>query len=71
MVNSHSCTDWHPADIKAALNKKGLTLRDLSREQGLAPNTLSNVFRLRYPKGQRIIAQALGVSPEIIWPSRY
>ncbi|WP_422615632.1 helix-turn-helix domain-containing protein [Photorhabdus hindustanensis] len=24
-----------------------------------------------WPKGERIISNALGVAPEIIWPSRY
>ncbi|WP_162265502.1 helix-turn-helix domain-containing protein, partial [Salmonella enterica] len=25
----------------------------------------------RWPKGERLIAEALGVAPEKIWPSRY
>ncbi|WP_249891443.1 helix-turn-helix domain-containing protein [Mixta hanseatica] len=25
----------------------------------------------RWPKGERLIAEALGVAPEQIWPSRY
>lgn len=63
--------DWHRADVKAALEKKGLTLKALALNEGLAESTLSNVFRVNYPKAQRIIAHALGVAPETIWPSRY
>ncbi|AHB45024.1 DNA-binding protein [Salmonella enterica subsp. enterica serovar Kentucky] len=27
--------DWHRADIKSALEKRGITLRDLSRQAGV------------------------------------
>ncbi|SUG54699.1 transcriptional regulator [Salmonella enterica subsp. diarizonae] len=30
--------DWHRADIKSALEKRGITLRDLSRQAGLSPD---------------------------------
>lgn len=63
--------DWHQADIKAELEKKGMNMSQLSRTAGLAESTLRNVFRVKYPKAQKIIADALGVSPEMIWPSRY
>lgn len=36
--------DWHRADIKSALEKRGITLRDLSRQAGLSPDSLRNVF---------------------------
>ncbi|EDT5506064.1 transcriptional regulator, partial [Salmonella enterica] len=32
--------DWHPADIIAALRKRGTSLAALSREAGLASATL-------------------------------
>ncbi|EME5618970.1 helix-turn-helix domain-containing protein [Escherichia coli] len=63
--------DWHRADIVAALHKRGLTLSQLSRAQGLAARTLSNAFERHYPKAESLIAQALGVTPEEIWPTRY
>ncbi|MFM5244353.1 helix-turn-helix domain-containing protein [Aeromonas caviae] len=63
--------DWHRAYIRAALEVKGFTLRDLSREAGLAEDTLKNALFRPWPKGERIIATAIGVEPEIIWPSRY
>lgn len=63
--------DWHRADIVAALHKRGLSLAQLSRDQGLSSRTLNNAFSQRYPKAERLIAAALGMMPEEIWPSRY
>ncbi|HIC6418418.1 TPA: helix-turn-helix domain-containing protein [Salmonella enterica subsp. enterica serovar Newport] len=64
-------SDWHPADIKAALEKEGTDLSKLSVEHNLSARTLGNALRYKYPKAQRIIAEAIGVKPEDIWPSRY
>lgn len=63
--------DWHPADIIAAIKRKGTSLAALSRASGLASSTLANALKRRWPKGERLIAQAINVSPEEIWPSRY
>lgn len=63
--------DWHRADIKSALEKRGITLRDLSRQAGLSPDSLRNVFTRSWPRAERIIADALGATPQEIWPSRY
>lgn len=63
--------DWHPADIIAGLRKKGTSLSAVSRNAGLASSTLTNALTRRWPKGERLIAEALGVTPEQIWPSRY
>ncbi|ROD80150.1 hypothetical protein C4Z03_027390 [Klebsiella pneumoniae subsp. pneumoniae] len=32
---------------------------------------MNNALDRRYPKGERIIASAIGVEPSEIWPSRY
>lgn len=63
--------DWHSADIIAALKKQGTSLSAVSRQAGLASSTLANALTRRWPKGERLIAEALGVAPEQIWPSRY
>ena len=63
--------DWHPEDIKAAIRKRGMTTSQLSRSNGLAESTLRNVFRYHWPKGEKIIADFLGLAPGDIWPSRY
>lgn len=71
MTKETAQKDWHTADIKCALAKLGLNLADLSRRNGLAPITVGKALQFPYPKGERIIAEAIGVPPETIWPSRY
>ena len=63
--------DWHSADIIAALKKQGTSLSAVSRNSGLASSTLANALTRRWPKGERLIAEALGIAPEQIWPSRH
>lgn len=63
--------DWHRADIIAALKKRGWSVRELSRQAGLSSSTLYSALDRPYLKGERIIATALGIPPEEIWPARY
>lgn len=64
--------DWHPADIVAALRKAGWSFRRLSIHHGYAvPETLAKVQSRKWPKGERLVAEAIGVHPADIWPSRY
>ncbi|AWY02556.1 DNA-binding protein [Marinomonas primoryensis] len=63
--------DWHKADIKGALEKRGTNFEKLAGENGLAGATLRNALRVKYPKAEKIIAQEIGVDPSVIWPSRY
>jgi len=63
--------DWHREDILAAVRKKKKSLAALSREHGLAAGTLVNALNKPWPRGERIIANAIGVPPFKIWPSRY
>lgn len=58
--------DWHPADIIAALKKRGTSLAAVSRQAGLASSTLANALTRRWPKGERLIAETLDVEPEKI-----
>ncbi|EPJ3900940.1 helix-turn-helix domain-containing protein [Proteus mirabilis] len=64
-------SDWHPADIIAALRKRGTTLAAISRQAGLSSSTLANALSRPWPKGEKIIADFLSVAPSEIWPSRY
>ncbi|MDF7670104.1 helix-turn-helix transcriptional regulator [Orbaceae bacterium ESL0721] len=63
--------DWHPADIIAALKKRGTSLAAISRQSGYAPSTLSNALVRPWTRGEILIANALEIKPEQIWPSRY
>lgn len=63
--------DMHRAYIVAMIKEKGKTLSQLSTEAGLHPRTLGNVLDRKYPKGEKIIADFVGMKPEEIWPTRY
>tara|TARA_R110002126_G_scaffold220423_9_gene365834 strand:- start:2519 stop:2824 length:306 start_codon:yes stop_codon:yes gene_type:complete len=64
--------DWHHADIIAALKKQGTNLTQVAKAAGYVnAGTLWNALARKWPKGERIIAKAIGVAPEVIWPSRY
>lgn len=63
--------DMHPADIIAMLRKRGSSLAALSRQSGLNSSTLANALSRPWPKGECLIADALGIEPNHIWSSRY
>lgn len=64
-------TDWHRAEILCQLKIAGWSLRKLSLQSGLAEGTVKQALDRPYPKCERIIAAAIGVAPEVIWPERY
>jgi len=77
-MNKHKPTkkqpemDWHRADIVAAVRKAGWSMRRLSKANGYkSPGTLTHALDRPWPKGERIIADVIGVAPADIWPSRY
>lgn len=63
--------NMHRAYIIAAIREKGSTLAQLSVDAGLHPRTLGNALERKYPKGEKIIADFIGMQPEEIWPERY
>jgi Ner family transcriptional regulator len=66
---STAAHDWHSADIKAALEKRGLTLRQLALKHGYAH--FQRVLSSPWWAVEQILAKELGQKPEVIWPSRY
>lgn len=64
-------SDWHPADIIAALRKKDTTLAAVSRKAGLSSSMLANALTRPWPKGEWLIAECLEIHPSEIWPTRY
>jgi Ner family transcriptional regulator len=63
--------DWHPADIAAALKKRGHTLASISIANGYHSTAVGKALRQPWPAVEVIVAKALGVAPEVIWPSRW
>ncbi len=71
MTQNEAHSDWHPETIKAEIHKRGLSLRALSVQAGYNKDSLKSVLRTPCRPYQQIIADALGLPPESIWPSRY
>ena len=63
--------NWHTADIIAALHRKKLSLSEVSRQAGLSSSTLANALTRPWPRGEKLIADALNMAPQDIWPERY
>jgi Ner family transcriptional regulator len=70
-MNGMGETDWHRADIISALKKRRTSMAALSRNHNLSSGSLYNALVRPWPKGERIIAEALEVEPSAIWPTRY
>jgi Ner family transcriptional regulator len=64
-------TDWHPADVLAALKKRGHSLAGLSVANGYHPTAAGKALKQPWPAMERLIAAAIGVAPQAIWPTRY
>jgi Ner family transcriptional regulator len=64
-------SDWHPADVLAALKKRGYSLAGLSVAHGYHATAAGKALKRRWPAVEALIADAIGVPPSRIWPSRY
>ncbi len=61
--------DWHPADVKAALEKRGVSLRKLAHAHGYSH--FQRVLTSQWWAAEQIVAKALDMDAKDIWPSRY
>jgi Ner family transcriptional regulator len=69
--NQFEGPDWHPADVLAALKKRGLSLAGVSVTNGYHPTAAGKALKQPWPAMEKLIAEALGLTPAVIWPSRY
>ena len=63
--------DWHPADVLAALKKRGHSLAGLSTAHGYHATAAGKALKRPWPALEVLIAEAVGIPPHEIWPSRY
>ena len=65
--------DWSAARVVYELKLRGLSFRKLAERHGYAASTLADVTRRErsYTRIEKIVARALGMKPEQIWPSRW
>lgn len=71
LLKKASRQDWHPADVVAALHKRGLTLRKVAEKCSVSPPAVIKALRERNLPSERRIAEAIGIPASDIWPSRY
>ena len=64
---------WHREEIKAALRQRHGAITLLSRAWGYSPAAISQALaRADYSiRLERRIAQALGTTPNLLWPERW
>lgn len=62
---------WHPADIIAAVRKRGTSLQRLSIAHGFSPFTMNKAVRHCFPACHAIIADVIEVPRQQIWPQFY
>ncbi|MEP3040732.1 MAG: helix-turn-helix domain-containing protein [Hyphomicrobiales bacterium] len=62
---------WDAIRIKAELQRRDLSLAELSRRNGYHANSAARALRISWPEMERIIADALNEKPEELWPDRY
>lgn len=67
----HTPQDWDRHAISAELRRRGLTFADLGRAHGVNCRAVRDALYGSAPKYERLIAEALGLDPAQIWPSRY
>ncbi|MGP3143273.1 helix-turn-helix domain-containing protein [Serratia bockelmannii] len=63
--------DWPSSAVHLALQRKGTSLGDIESELGVKEGSARNVFYRRCKRYEVVIAQKIGVTPDLIWPSRY
>lgn len=70
-VTQTDTTGWHKEDIKAAVWKRGMTLRRLATENHLPECACRVALVLPYRRAELAISKFLGVSPRELWPDRW
>jgi Ner family transcriptional regulator len=72
MTKKTNLKDWSRKKILAALEEAGWkTLRALAEHHKVGLSTLSTALFKPAPVSEERIAEAIGVHPSAIWPSRY
>lgn len=66
-----SAISWHPADIRAAVTKRGGTLSHIASEAGLHPHTGQQALKSPCYAAEQAIAAFLDMPAHEIWPGRY
>ncbi len=62
---------WDRHSIRAELNRRGYTLTGLALDHGLYESACRQALDGRSLAGAQVIAKALGLTVQELWPDRY
>lgn len=57
--------------VKFQLGVEGISLADVAKEAGVSRQCLYQAFRVPYPHMERLIADAVDLTPQTLFPERY
>ena len=69
MTRKQPIMDWQA--IKAEIHRRGMTLTELAKRNGMHPTLCRQVSSRTNRKAQQAIADFIGQKPEDLWPDRY
>ena len=69
MTRKQPIMDWQA--IKAEIHRRGMTLTELAKRNGMHPTLCRQVSSRTNRKAQQAIADFIGEKPEDLWPDRY
>ena len=62
---------YHPVDIKAEVEKRGMNLKQLALDAGLNQNAVISALRRPSKSGELVLADFLGVPVKYLFPTRW
>ncbi|RWR14222.1 helix-turn-helix domain-containing protein [Paenirhodobacter populi] len=62
---------WSKAQIKCALEERGMTLNGLAELKGIEPSLMRHVWNRTVRSAERALAEYLGVPVAELFPDRY
>jgi len=62
---------WDRYSILAEIQRQRMTLSELSKRAGMAPNAFGHVWTRTVRKAEKVIAEFLETDPAELWPDRY
>jgi Ner family transcriptional regulator len=64
-------SQWHRADIIAAVHKRGSSLSVIAKRIGLSPKSMSYALGKRHPRANQAISEFIRVPLHELWPAFY
>jgi len=62
---------WTKAQIKCALEERGMTLTGLAELKGVNPSAMRHVWNRPIRAAEQALAEYLDVEPAVLFPDRY